>query len=119
MFTTDEELEYTIATIKQYPVLYDKIFVLSIGDDSYVCTFNIDKQLSHAIPNALLLHRRKHTNTLYTINSLNELVKSLNNGQLDHSFMINWEDYKNSLLIISNGELNILSTELHSVISVN
>jgi hypothetical protein len=45
-------------------------------------TYNVDlgnTKGEFAIGNTILVHRKKQTNTLYTINALNELIKSLNN----------------------------------------
>ena len=66
----------------QYTILYNKIFVLHIkSNDEYVCTYNVDQPNINNIPdNTILVHRKKETNTLYTINALNELIKSLNYG---------------------------------------
>ena len=78
-FTKKDELDYTISDIKsKYNVLYSKVFVLEIADgDEYVCTYNIDSDninKNNLLPSTILMHRRKETNTLYTINSLNFLV---------------------------------------------
>ena len=49
------------------------------------------------IPDTISLHRKKNTNTLYTINALNDLIRELNAGKLDKTYPIKWENYKNSL----------------------
>ena len=65
------------------------------------------------------IHRKKHTNTLYTINAINELIKSANNGVLDKSFRINWENYRNQLLIGSLNGLKVVNTKLFKIINLN
>ena len=65
------------------------------------------------------IHRKKHTNTLYTINAINELIKSANNGILDKSFKINWENYRNQLLIGSLNGLKVVNTKLFKIINLN
>jgi hypothetical protein len=46
------------------------------SNDEYVCTYNVDQPNINNIPeNTILVHRKKETNTLYTINALNELIK--------------------------------------------
>ena len=64
----------------RYVIMYDKMFVLHIkSNDEYVLTYNVDQGNVSEIPaNTILVHRKKETNTLYTINALNELIKSLN-----------------------------------------
>jgi hypothetical protein len=70
------------------------------------------------LPNTILLHRKKESNTLYTINALNALIKSLNNGVLDTNYRITWLDYKNSILLIQNNDLNIIQTKIFKIINL-
>ena len=58
------------------------MFVLEIKDSSeLVVTYNVDQgNISNIPANTILVHRKKESNTLYTINALNELIKSLNGG---------------------------------------
>jgi hypothetical protein len=69
--------------------------------------------------NTILLHRKKESNTLYTINALNTLIKSLNEGFLDKNYMVNWADYKNSILLTNGPELRKLDTSIHKIINLN
>jgi hypothetical protein len=86
---------------KTYDIMYNKIFVLHVQNTGeYVITYNIDQGNVNTIPtNTILVHRKKESNTLYTINALNELIKSLNRGVVDPSFRIDWQHYKNSILL--------------------
>ena len=119
-FSSKEGLEKTLETIKsEYKIMYDKIFVLESQDsDEYLCTYNIEVQSSSTkiLPNTILLHRKKETNTLYTINSLNLLIKSLNEGVLDTSYRINWQDYSNTVLLTQGSELKTLGTKIHKIV---
>ena len=65
-----------------------------------------------------MVHRKKETNTLYTINALNELIKKLNGGVVDTSYRVNWLHYKNSILLTQNNELNQLNTKIHQILEV-
>lgn len=123
-FTKKDDLQYTITDINtKYTVLYSKVFVLEIADsDEYVCTYNIDSDninRNNLLPSTILMHRRKETNTLYTINSLNSLVASLNNGVIDKNFKVNWVDYKNSVLLTRAGEFCKLNTKIHDIVLLN
>jgi len=87
-----------------------------------VCTYNIDSDninKNNLLPSTILMHRRKETNTLYTINSLNSLVASLNNGVIDKNFKVNWPDYKNSILLTRSGEFRKLDTKIHDIVVLN
>lgn len=121
-FTEKTELEETINSINSnYTVLFSKIFVLEIADSpEFVCTYNIDTVntvKSRMIPSTILMHRRKETDTLYTINSLNLLISDLNGGIVDKTFKINWENYRNSILLTRAGKFTRLNTKLHKIIS--
>jgi len=119
-FSSKDGLEKTLDTIKtEYTIMYNKIFVLESQDsDEYLCTYNIEIQGSNTkiLPNTILLHRKKETNTLYTINSLNLLIKSLNEGVLDTSFRVNWQDYNNTVLLTQGSELKTLGTKIHKIV---
>jgi hypothetical protein len=122
-FTSPANLEETVSTInRKYAILFGKIFILeSPQSDELMCTYNIDTGNMGAapMPSTILLHRKKESNTLYTINALNTLIKSLNGGVLDTRFIINWPDYKNSILLTSGPDLRKLDTAIHKIIDFN
>jgi hypothetical protein len=100
--------------------MYKRIFVLSIeNSEEFICSFNIEKgNVRKQLPGAMLVHRKKETNTMYTINSLNALVKSENNGILDSKYSVDWTKYRNSLLVTSNNELKVLKTKVYQIVNL-
>lgn len=122
-FTAKDSLEETLNTITdQYSILYKKIFVLSsVDSDEYMCTYNIevDGNTTRILSNTILLHRKKDSNTLYTINALNTLIKKLNLGVLDNSYIIEWSDYRNCILLTNGDDLKRINTSIHKIINVN
>lgn len=121
-FTPKDGLEDTLREInKEYTILYKKIFVLSsIDSNEYLCTYNIEIEGAQTkiLPNTILVHRKKETNTLYTINALNTLIKKLNGGVLDTSFPITWDDYKNSVILTQGDDLKRLNTAIHKIVAI-
>jgi hypothetical protein len=121
-FAKKELLDERLQEInKEYKILYNKIFVLASPEsDEYMCTYNIEIEGPNTkiLPNTILLHRKKDSNTLYTINALNTLIKSLNNGVLDSKFMVNWPDYRNSILLTQGEDLRKLNTSIHKIVAV-
>jgi hypothetical protein len=119
-FTTPANLEETVATInRRYSILFGKIFVLeSPQSDELICTYNIDTGNMSSVPmkDTILLHRKKESNSLYTINALNILIRSLNNGILDTKYIINWQDYKNSILLTNGNDLRRLDTAIFKIV---
>jgi hypothetical protein len=122
-FTTPLDLEETVSTInRRYAILFNKIFILeSPQSEELMCTYNIDMGNSNEVPmaNTILLHRKKETNTLYTINALNTLIKSLNEGVLDKNFIVDWNQYKNCILLTDGPNLRRLDTSIHRIIDFN
>ena len=103
-------------------ILYDKIYVFENMKDrsQLICTYNVEydeENYPEDIPNTISLHRKKHSNTLYTINALNEVIRELNNGVLDKRFPIPWEQYQNSLLLTNDAGLNKIPTKIHKIIN--
>ena len=120
-FSTEGELESTLKEIQErYKIIYNKIFVLySKSQDEYICTYNVDYgNVSTFLENTILVHRKKESNTLYTINALNTLVKELNDGVLDKSFRVNWTDYRNCILLTKGPELKRVNTKLFKIIEL-
>lgn len=120
-FAQEEELDNIVSEInKRYTIQFGKIFILySKSNHEYICTYNVDMvNVSNFIENTILVHRKKETNTLYTINALNTLIKQLNEGVLDTSFKVNWEEYKNCILLTKGDELKRVNTKLHKIIEV-
>ena len=122
-FAPKDDLESVLSTInRRYSILYNKIFILeSPQSEELMCTYNIDMgNMSDApLPNTILLHRKKESNTLYTINALNTLIKKLNGGVLDTKFIVNWHDYRNSILLTNGPELRKLDTAIHKIIDLS
>jgi len=112
--------DFIFAISQEYTILYNKIFVLEIKNSGeYVCTYNVDRPSVNAIPeDTILVHRKKETNTLYTINALNELIKELNGGIVDTKFRINWQHYRNTILLTQQGELKLLRTKIHKIVDL-
>tara|TARA_B100001093_G_scaffold237161_2_gene227287 strand:+ start:5134 stop:5592 length:459 start_codon:yes stop_codon:yes gene_type:complete len=120
-FTNLSELDGLVETLSsKYSIMYNKIFALYIkSSDEYVLTYNVDQGNVSEIPdNTILVHRKKETNTLYTINALNELIKSLNGGVVDTKFPINWKHYRNCILLTQHNELKQLNTKIHKIIEL-
>jgi hypothetical protein len=122
-FTPKDKLEQRLAEINsQYKILYSKIFVLASPEsEEYMCTYNIEVegQETTILGNTILLHRKKETNTLYTINALNTLIMNLNNGVMDNRFPINWAEYRNSMLLTQGNEFRKLNTIVHKIVTTS
>ena len=103
-------------------IVFDKIYVFQNEDDHHqlICTYNVeyDEDAIQDVPDTISLHRKKQSNTLYTINALNDLIRELNGGKLDKSFPIDWNNYRNSLLLTNELGLNKIPTRIYSIVDV-
>jgi len=120
-FTTLDELDSLVEELQsRYTIMYNKMFVLHVkSNNEYVVTYNVDQGNVSSIPNnTILVHRKKDSNTLYTINALNELIKRLNNGVVDPRFRVNWQHYRNTILLTQQNELKELKTKIHTIIEL-
>lgn len=105
----------------------DKIFVFSLTEDEgvkkHLLTFNVDedgkKKLSDfkkKNKNTICLQRNRPYNVMYTINSLNEIIR-VQNGSHSSKFKVDWSGYKNCLVLLdSNGKIKCLFAELSDVV---
>ena len=120
-FVTEDALDFLIEDISNaYSIMYNKMFVLFVkSTNEYVITYNVDQGNVENIPvNTILVHRKKETNTLYTINALNDLIKKLNGGVVDVSYRVNWQHYKNCILLTQNGDIKQLNTKVFKIIEL-
>ena len=120
-FVEEPNIDDFISDIKNYyTIAYNKIFVLYVkSNNEYVCTYNILETQIDEIPyNTILVHRKKESNTLYTINALNELIKKLNDGVVDINYKINWQHYKNTILLTQHDELKQLRTKIYKIVEL-
>jgi hypothetical protein len=130
-FCQSKNIDEVISNIKDnFDIMGDKIFILQDKSSKHkkILTYNIKKSgntiFSDVISNTISLHRKKETNTLYTLNALNEIVKEQNNGEVSKDFTVNWEDYRNTLLITyyddlsSKTVLKSINTSLIKIINI-
>ena len=120
-FVDESVLDDMVTSIsKAYSIMYNKMFVLFVkSTGEYVITYNVEQANVSNIPvNTILVHRKKETNTLYTINALNDLIKKLNGGVVDTNFRVNWQHYQNCILLTQNGDLKQLNTKVYKIIEL-
>lgn len=121
--TFSNKSDYESALIKinnLYSVLFNKIYILENEDDPYrlYLTYNVEfGKRSEYLEKTISMHRKKHTNTLYTINALNELIKE-KTGVYDDSYEVNWEDYYNMIILTSDAGIKLIPTRIFKIIDL-
>jgi hypothetical protein len=121
-FVRKNQIDQTIDKItEKFELLNGKIFLLKTiqSENELVLSYNIvlDSR-KEFLPGSILVHRKKETNTIYTINALNELIMNINNGVLDKKYPIEWERYQDTMLLKRSTGLNLLKTDVVKVYTV-
>ena len=122
-FTRQSRLNETLNVIIECnDILYDKVYIFQNLEDTtqLICTYNVEfiDNFEENIENTISLHRKKQSNTLYTINALNEVIRAKNKGILDKRFNVDWSEYQNTLLLTNETGLNIIPTKIHQIVNV-
>jgi hypothetical protein len=101
----------------------DYIFLLkNVNDPSKkILTYNaIPQQGSSFNPRlyTMRVHRKKQTNTLYTINALNAAVAAQHDGKTGKDLKLDWTQYENCLLLTAGKELKIHAIEVVKIFKI-
>ena len=120
LFVSENELEQNIELIKyKYAVNFGRIFVFNTDGEDLLITFNtMLSERTNLIEKSIFLHRNKLTNTLYTLNALNHVIKLQNGNFLDPTYKVDWEKYRNCLLTGRLNQISVTKTALHSIIQL-
>ena len=101
-----------IETLKnEFGIKLEKLFIYSIDTNKreYLVTFKtFDKErFIKNLGNATVMHVKN--GCLFSINALNKLIEKDNEGSdlPNNEFVVDWDKYKDKLIIITNGELSI------------
>lgn len=121
-FVKKNEINQTIDEIERlFSILNGKVFLLKSTNiqNELMLSYNVVlESRQDFLPGSIMVHRKKETNTIYTINALNELIMNLNNGVLDKKYPIDWEKYRDTMLLKKPDGLKLLKIELIKVYSI-
>lgn len=119
-FTNSQKYQIVIQEILDiYKLADNRIFIFANENNlrEIYLTFNIfkDENQKTKYPGTIGVHRKKQTNTLYTLNAMNKLIEDENNGVFDKNFQLNWDLYKNSIILTNEIGVKIVSLKLFSI----
>lgn len=66
----------------------------------------------------LRLHRKKQTNTLYTINALNLALAKEHEGASGSHLRLDWEAYRNTMLLTAGKKLQVYPIEVLKIFKI-
>ena len=126
----DELVDTCQKISEKYQVVSDKIFVLenmkeapdiySDDEQQLILTYNVtNADLSDVLNSTISVHRKKQTNTIYTINALNKLIMEKHNGILDKRFRVDWEELENMVLVTAYCKLKRIPTQVKQILRLD
>lgn len=120
-FTNSKDYNNIIREIKDfYSVISGKIFLLCNVNNpkELYATYNIELKdnTTDRFRNTISVHRKKETNTLYTLNAMNKLIAEENGGVFDKTFQLDWNLYKNSIILTGDVSVKIISVKIFDII---
>lgn len=121
-FSSVQTFKQTIEEIKKFYSVYNNRFFVftnvNVPKEVFV-TYNILNEGKEfpKFPNTISIHRKKQTNTLYTLNAMNQIIKDENDGVFDRSYPVKWELYNNSLIITGTPSIRILPIKILEIVS--
>ena len=103
-----------------YEIPEHRIFVFANVDltDNLYCTYNANETARRG-QNTISIHRKKETNTLYTVNALNEVIRKVNNGILDKTYQLDWSRYQNSFILTDDVGYRVINLVFFKKITWN
>lgn len=121
-FSTVKSFRKAVEDIKSfYKVQNNRFFVFSntISQTEVFITYNIlsENRDFPKFPNTISIHRKKQTNTLYTLNAMNQVIKDENDGVFDKTFSVNWSLYQNSLIITGDPSIRVIPIKILEIVS--
>lgn len=119
-FTNSKEYTNILEEIRNFYSINGKIFVLCNNNNPkelYV-TYNVELDGSQSkFKNTISVHRKKDTNTLYTLNAMNKLIAEENGGVFDKTFQLDWNLYRNSIILTGDVSVKIVPLKIFDIIS--
>ncbi len=120
-FADKASLDYVLEHINcTYELAFETIYILqNVEDpDQLILTYNIVGDTTHITPSqhgTISVHRKKKTNTIYTINALNKLIVELT-GSTNVNYPIDWDSLQNVVLVTAYGKLKKIRTQIYDII---
>lgn len=119
-FSNNKDFRMLAEEIRKFYEVYSNrifAFVNAHNIKEMYLTYNVlnMKKDAQKFPNTILIHRKKQTNTLYTLNAMNRLIEE-ENGAVDKTYMVNWKLYENSLIITGDVSIRIIPLKISTVL---
>ena len=119
----DEEMDIINEIINNVEFTNKYIFVLAEKDnpEKKVITYNTNYEGQTKIKEffyTIRVHRKKKTNTLYTINGLNLALEKEHDGKRGKDLKLSWEAHRGTIIMSQAGQLKTLQLELQKILEI-
>ena len=90
--------------LRVFDVKSEQIFVYCSVDDERMCYLTYSALMGNQLfaKNTISIHRNSTTNTFYTVNAMNDIIRVCNNGVMDSSYKLEWELYTDTMLMTTS-----------------
>ena len=115
-----EEVEFIVNNIE---ITNNLIFLLQDTEnpEKKIITYNAVVEKGKPFNPRLFtmrMHRKKQTNTLYTINALNAAVAAQHDGKTGRDLKLDWQQYENSILLTAGKELKVHPVQVDKIFKI-
>lgn len=114
-FSSEDEYRTQLQSIREIYRPDSNIFVIQnrYDDNEIFITFNTEYNFK--TPGIIKIHKKRETSTLFSVDAINHLSMK-ENGVIDKEFVPDWESYRNSLLLMRDGDLAVIPTKVREII---
>lgn len=121
-FSNVNDFNNVVEQIRKFYTVYNNtlfVFYNTKNVKELYITYNIinDNANFPKFPGTISIHRKRQTNTLYTLNAMNQIIRDENNGVVDKMFQINWELYRDSLIITTDDFIRVIPIKIYDIIN--
>jgi|TARA_R110000824_G_scaffold8839_8_gene40182 hypothetical protein len=116
-----DEVVDSILTQHHLTNKYIFVFEDEMDPNRRIITYNakVDKDSGVALKYfTIRIHRKKKTNTLYTINGLNRAIEKQHDGKTGKQYKLDWDEYENSIILTFGGDLKAIRLKLDKILEI-
>ena len=114
-FSNEDDYRSKLQQIREIYRPDSNIFVIQNRYDDTEIYITFNTEYNFKMPGYIKVNKK--SSTIFTIDAINEL-SIRETGKIDKSFVPNWNEFENCLLLIRDGELNVIPTKIKEIIKI-
>jgi len=116
-FSSEDEYKTHLQVIREIYRPDSSLFVLQNCDNHNEIFITFNTEYNFKTPGIIKIHKKRETNTLFSVDAVNHLSIQ-ENGKIDKEWSPNWEEYRNCLLLMRDGDLCVIPTKIREIIKL-